>query len=315
MAEKVILEVKNLVKHFPSGSGAVRAVDDVSFSIKERETLGLVGESGCGKSTTGRLTLRLIEPTSGGIYFCGEDIAPIKRNEMNRLRREMQMVFQDPFSSLDPRKTIGDTIIRPLAVHNILPPKERFERGLELMKKVGLDPAWVNKFPHELDGGRRQRVGIARALALDPKYIVCDEPVSALDVSIQAQVLNLLQDLQEEMGLTYLFISHDLSVVRHLSDRIAVMYLGKMVELAEADELFDEPAHPYTKALLSAIPIPSLSVKREKILLEGDVPSSKKPPSGCRFHTRCPYKKDICVQEEPVLTEHTPRHFAACHLL
>ena len=309
-----ILEVKNLKKYFPSAGQPVKAVDDVSFDVYRGETLGLVGESGCGKSTTGRLTIKLTDSTAGSIKFAGEEITGIKGTKLRDLRRRMQIIFQDPFSSLDPRQTIGDTIGRPLKVHNLVPAKQRFETVLNLMEKVGLDPNWVNKYPHELDGGRRQRVGIARALAVNPEYIVCDEPVSALDVSIQAQVLNLLQDLQEEMGLTYLFISHDLSVVKHLSSRIAVMYLGKIVELCPADELFDHPAHPYTKALLSAIPVASIDVHRERIILPGDVPSPKNPPSGCRFHTRCPYATERCRCEEPPLVEHAPGHFAACHL-
>ncbi len=309
-----LLEVKDLKKYFPSAGQPVKAVDGVSFDVYRGETLGLVGESGCGKSTTGRLTIRLSDVTSGSVKFAGEEITGVKGAQLRDLRRKMQIIFQDPFSSLDPRKTIGDTIGRPLKVHNLVPAKERFETVISLMERVGLDPNWVNKFPHELDGGRRQRVGIARALAVNPEYIVCDEPVSALDVSIQAQVLNLLQDLQEEMGLTYLFISHDLSVVKHLSSRIAVMYLGKIVELCPADELFDHPAHPYTKALLSAIPVPSIDVHRERIILPGDVPSPKNPPSGCRFHTRCPYATEKCRCEEPQLKEHAPGHFAACHL-
>jgi len=314
MMKEKILDVKNLVKYFPSGKQPVQAVDRIDFDIYEGETLGLVGESGCGKSTTGRLTIRLIEPTAGTVLFRNQDVTQMRENRMKEMRREMQMIFQDPFSSLDPRKTIGDTIRRPIIVHNLLPKNEQFGRVLELMEKVGLDPNWVNKFPHELDGGRRQRVGIARALAVNPKYIVCDEPVSALDVSIQAQVLNLLQDLQEDMGLTYLFISHDLSVVKHLSNRIAVMYLGKIVEMASADDLFNAPMHPYTQALLSAIPIPSIDNKRDRILLEGDVPSPKDPPKGCRFHTRCPYAADRCRQEEPFSVEYAPQHFVACHL-
>lgn len=309
-----LLEVKDLKKYFPSAGQPVKAVDGVSFDVYRGETLGLVGESGCGKSTTGRLTIRLTDVTSGSVKFAGEEITGVKGAQLRDLRRKMQIIFQDPFSSLDPRKTIGDTIGRPLKVHNLVPAKERFDTVIALMERVGLDPNWVNKFPHELDGGRRQRVGIARALAVNPEYIVCDEPVSALDVSIQAQVLNLLQDLQEEMGLTYLFISHDLSVVKHLSSRIAVMYLGKIVELCPADELFDHPAHPYTKALLSAIPVPSIDVHRERIILPGDVPSPKNPPSGCRFHTRCPYATEKCRCEEPPLKEHAPGHFAACHL-
>ena len=310
-----LLEVKNLKKYFPSGSQVVKAVDDVSFDVYEGETLGLVGESGCGKSTTGRMTIRLLDSTAGSILYKGKDIAQLKGNELRDQRCKMQIIFQDPFSSLDPRKTIGETIGRPLQVHNLLPKAQRFERVLELMERVGLDPNWVNKYPHELDGGRRQRVGIARALAVNPEYIVCDEPVSALDVSIQAQVLNLPQDLQEEMGLTYLFISHDLSVVKHLSNRIAVMYLGKIVELATSDELFANQAHPYTQALLSAIPIPSIDEKPKRILLAGDVPSPKNPPSGCRFHTRCPYATERCKSEEPMLRDIGGGHCVACHLV
>ena len=310
-----LLEVKNLKKYFPSGSQVVKAVDDVSFDVYKGETLGLVGESGCGKSTTGRMTIRLLDSTEGSILYKGRDISTLKGNELRDQRCKMQIIFQDPFSSLDPRKTIGETIGRPLQVHNLVPKAQRFERVLELMEKVGLDPNWVNKYPHELDGGRRQRVGIARALAGNPEYIVCDEPVSALDVSIQAQVLNLLQDLQEELGLTYLFISHDLSVVKHLSNRIAVMYLGKIVELAESDELFARTEHPYTKALLSAIPIPSIDEKPQRILLQGDVPSPKNPPSGCRFHTRCPYATERCKQAEPELRDIGGGHYVACHLM
>ena len=310
-----LLEVKNLKKYFPSGTQVVKAVDDVSFDVYEGETLGLVGESGCGKSTTGRMTIKLLDSTAGSILYRGRDIAQLKGSELRDQRCRMQIIFQDPFSSLDPRKTIGETIGRPLQVHGLASRRQRFERVLELMERVGLDPNWVNKYPHELDGGRRQRVGIARALAVNPEYIVCDEPVSALDVSIQAQVLNLLQDLQEEMGLTYLFISHDLSVVKHLSNRIAVMYLGKIVELATSDELFANQAHPYTQALLSAIPIPSIGAKPKRILLQGDVPSPKNPPSGCRFHTRCPYATERCRQAEPQLQDIGGGHFVACHLM
>ena len=310
-----LLEVRNLKKYFPSGTQVVKAVDDVSFDVYEGETLGLVGESGCGKSTTGRMTIKLLDSTAGSILYRGRDIAQLKGSELRDQRCRMQIIFQDPFSSLDPRKTIGETIGRPLQVHGLASRRQRFERVLELMERVGLDPNWVNKYPHELDGGRRQRVGIARALAVNPEYIVCDEPVSALDVSIQAQVLNLLQDLQEEMGLTYLFISHDLSVVKHLSNRIAVMYLGKIVELATSDELFANQAHPYTQALLSAIPIPSIDAKPKRILLQGDVPSPKNPTSGCRFHTRCPYATERCRQEEPRLQDIGSGHFVACHLM
>lgn len=314
MAKK-LLQVNNLVKHFPSGNQIVKAVDGISFHIYEGETLGLVGESGCGKSTTGRLTLRLIEPTSGEVQFNGQDIIKYNKRQMKKLQREMQIIFQDPFASLDPRKTIGETIGRALAVHSLVSKHERYERVLDLMEKVGLDPRWVNRFPHELDGGRRQRVGIARALSVNPQYIVCDEPVSALDVSIQAQVLNLMQDLQEEMNLTYLFISHDLSVVKHVSNRVAVMYLGQIVELADSEELFQNPQHPYTKALLSAIPVPSIDKRRERIILQGDVPSPKNPPSGCRFHTRCPFAEERCQTEVPRFIEGEKDHFVACHLV
>ncbi|MDQ0252941.1 oligopeptide/dipeptide ABC transporter ATP-binding protein [Evansella vedderi] len=312
---QALLEVNNLVKHFTTGTQTVKAVDGISLSINQSETLGLVGESGCGKSTTGRLTLRLIESTSGEINFEGQNINDFNKRNMKKMRKEMQMIFQDPYASLDPRQTIGETIMRPLMVHQIGKKKDRYNQVLELMEKVGLDPRWVNRFPHELDGGRRQRVGIARALAVNPKYIVCDEPVSALDVSIQAQVLNLMQDIQEEFNLTYLFISHDLSVVKHVSDRIAVMYLGKIVELAEAEELFHNTQHPYTKALLSAVPVPTLEEKPHKIVLEGDVPSPKNPPSGCRFHTRCPFAEARCKVEEPELREVGSEHFVACHLV
>jgi peptide/nickel transport system ATP-binding protein len=314
IGKKEILKVDNLTKHFSSGSQVVKAVDGVSFTIHEGETLGLVGESGCGKSTTGRLTLRLIEPTSGSILFNNEEVTKMSSRGIKQMQKNAQIIFQDPFASLDPRKTIGETIARPLAIHKIVNKKEIFERVLDLMERVGLDPRWVNRYPHELDGGRRQRVGIARALSVNPQYIVCDEPVSALDVSIQAQVLNLMEDLQEEMGLTYLFISHDLSVVKHISDRIVVMYLGKVVEIAAADELFENPQHPYTQALLSAIPEPTLNRTREKIILKGDVPSPKNPPSGCRFHTRCPVATDLCKAQEPILRTTYEGHEVACHL-
>lgn len=310
---KELLKVENLTKHFPTGNSVVKAVDGVSFTIHEGETLGLVGESGCGKSTTGRLTLRLIEPTSGSVKFGDEDITQIGSRKLKKMQKEMQIIFQDPYASLDPRKTIGETIARPLAIHHIVSKKEQFDRVLDLMERVGLDPKLVNRYPHELDGGRRQRVGIARALSVNPRYIVCDEPVSALDVSIQAQVLNLMEDLQDEMGLTYLFISHDLSVVKHISDRIVVMYLGQVVEVAESDELFFNPQHPYTQALLSAIPEPSLNRKRKKIILKGDVPSPKNPPSGCRFHTRCPIATDLCKVQEPELKTADDGHQVACH--
>lgn len=315
-SKEKLLEIQQLVKHFPSGSQPVRAVDGVSFHIYRGETLGLVGESGCGKSTTGRLTLRLLEPTSGAVHYNGTNVLDLPDKQMKQLRKEMQIIFQDPYSSLDPRKSIGETIMRPLVVHKMGGGrKERMEQVVHLMEKVGLDPRWYHRYPHELDGGRRQRVGIARALALNPKYIVCDEPVSALDVSVQAQVINLMQDLQEEFDLTYLFISHDLSVVKHVSNRIAVMYLGEIVELAESEELFHHPLHPYTKALLSAVPSPSLDLRRERIILQGDVPSPKNPPSGCRFHTRCPFATELCQTTAPQLAEHGAEHFATCHYI
>ena len=311
-----LVEVKGLVKHFSVGNSVVKAVNGVDFDIYRGETVGLVGESGCGKSTTGRLTLRLIEATEGQISFEGKNLVDINKfKDLREMRRQMQIIFQDPFASLNPRDTIGETIGRPLDVHKIVSKRERQDRVTALMERVGLDPRWINRYPHELDGGRRQRVGIARALSVNPKYIVCDEPVSALDVSIQAQVLNLMQDLQEELGLTYLFISHDLSVVKHVSNRIAVMYLGEIVEFANSDEIFNNPQHPYTRALLSAIPIPSIDVKRDRIILQGDVPSPKNPPSGCKFHTRCPFAIDKCRSELPVLKDYASQHQVACHLV
>lgn len=312
--ENGLLQIDNLVKHFPSGTGAVRAVDGVSFTINSGETLGLVGESGCGKSTTGRMTLRLIEPTSGAIQFDGQDMMKLSGRQMKKMRQDMQIIFQDPFSSLDPRRTLGETIGKPMTIHGQYSKKEIHEKVLELMGMVGLDTRWFNRYPHELDGGRRQRVGIARALAVNPKYIVCDEPVSALDVSVQAQVLNLLQDIQEKLGITYLFISHDLGVVKHVSKRIAVMYLGQIVELADSNELFKHTQHPYTKALFSAIPVPSLHQRRERMIIQGDVPSPKSPPSGCRFHTRCPVAIERCKSEVPVLKTLSVGHQVACHL-
>ena len=311
-----LVEVKGLVKHFSVGNSVVKAVNGVDFDIYRGETVGLVGESGCGKSTTGRLTLQLIEATEGQISFEGKNLVDINKfKDLREMRRQMQIIFQDPFASLNPRDTIGETIGRPLDVHKIVSKRERQDRVTALMERVGLDPRWINRYPHELDGGRRQRVGIARALSVNPKYIVCDEPVSALDVSIQAQVLNLMQDLQEELGLTYLFISHDLSVVKHVSNRIAVMYLGEIVEFANSDEIFNNPQHPYTRALLSAIPIPSIDVKRDRIILQGDVPSPKNPPSGCKFHTRCPFAIDKCRSELPVLKDYASQHQVACHLV
>ena len=321
MAEK-LLEVKNLVKHFPVRGGVfsrvrahVRAVDGISFDIEEGETLGLVGESGCGKSTAGRSILRLIEPTSGEVIFKGTDIIGLDREKMRRLRREMQIIFQDPYASLNPRMTIGSIVGEPLTIHRIAKGKERDEQVASILQRVGLRPEHMRRYPHEFSGGQRQRVGIARALAMNPKLIIADEPVSALDVSIQAQVINLLQDLQKEYGIAYLIISHDLSVVQHVCDRIAVMYLGEIVEIAEADELIMSPRHPYTEALLSAVPVPDpgASKKKERIILRGDVPSPVNPPSGCRFHTRCPYKEDKCTTETPPLRAYSGGHMSACH--
>jgi oligopeptide transport system ATP-binding protein len=309
-----IVQIKNLVKHFPveNSEDVVRAVDDVSFDILAGETLGLVGESGCGKSTVGRCILRLYEPTSGEVLFEGQDITDLPNKEMQKLRREMQIIFQDPYASLNPRLTILSIVSEPLKIHGIGNKKEQKERVADLLTKVGLDPNYMFRYPHEFSGGQRQRIGIARALALNPKLIICDEPVSALDVSVQAQVVNLLQDLQAEFGLTYLFISHGLAVVEHISQRVAVMYLGKIVEIAEAEELYELPLHPYTKALLSAIPIPDPKQKRERIVLQGDVPTPINPPSGCRFRTRCPLAIPACAEVVPELREITKGHSAAC---
>ena len=290
-----LLEAIDLKKYFKTPRGMLHAVDDVSFTLERGKTLGIVGESGCGKSTTGRTILRLEEPTSGEVFFEGRDITKISKHEMRDLRKEMQLIFQDPFSSLDPRMTVSQAIEEPIKLAGLIKDKnERFRRVLHLMDTVGLARRLLNSYPHELDGGRRQRIGIARALALSPKFVVCDEPVSALDVSIQAQIINLLEELQKQLGLTYLFISHDLSVVRHISSHVAVMYLGKLVELADTDEIFDHPMHPYTQALLSAVPIPRLDVKRQRIILSGDVPSPINPKPGCRFAGRCQYCKDRC---------------------
>ena len=303
MANK-ILEVKNLKKYFATPKGMLHAVDDVTFTIEEGKTLGVVGESGCGKSTTGRAILRLHEPTSGEVIFNGENILTKNADEMRLLRRQMQLIFQDPYASLDPRNTVSEIIGEPLKLQKIIPDKaKRLEKVYELMETVGLAERLVNTYPHELDGGRRQRIGIARALAMEPKFIVCDEPVSALDVSIQAQILNLMQDLQEQMGLTYMFITHDLSVVHHFADDIAVIYLGQLIEKAPSGQLFDKPTHPYTQALLSAIPVPSLNKKRERILLKGEITSPINPKPGCRFAARCPYATDRCRSEEPKLKE------------
>lgn len=309
----VLLEVRNLKKYFKTPKGMLHAVDDVSFTIERGKTLGVVGESGCGKSTTGRTILRLTEPTSGEVLFEGKDIGKLSGSEMRKKRTEMQIIFQDPFSSLNPRKTVCETIMEPLKLNHILNnSSERMERVLEIMETVGLAHRLVNAYPHELDGGRRQRIGIARALALNPKFIVCDEPVSALDVSIQAQILNLMTELQEKMGLTYMFITHDLSVVNHFSDDIAVMYLGKLIEKAPSEELFANPTHPYTKALLSAIPVPSLHKRRERVLLKGEITSPINPKPICRFANRCPDVTERCLNEEPKLKEISKGHFVSC---
>ncbi len=309
-----LLTVRNLVKHFPvdNSNDVVQAVDDVSFHLTQGETLGLVGESGCGKSTVGRCLLRLIEPTSGEVLFEGKNIVGLPNNEMQLLRREMQIIFQDPYASLNPRLSIRSIVAEPLKIHGIGNKSEQNERVADLLKKVGLDPKYADRYPHEFSGGQRQRIGIARALALDPKLIICDEPVSALDVSVQAQVVNLLQQLQDDLGLTYLFISHGLAVVEHISDRVAVMYLGKIVEICDAAELYEDPLHPYSEALLSAIPIPDPKQKRQRIVLTGDVPTPINPPSGCRFRTRCPIAIDECASVEPELREIKLGHFAAC---
>lgn len=321
MDKEVLLEVKELTKHFPIRKGvifskqvgSVQAVDNVSFQIKEGETLGLVGESGCGKSTTGRLILRIIEATAGEIYFMGHNIRAASPTELRILRRNMQIIFQDPYESLNPKMTVGEIIGEPLEIHRIANGKAKQHRVEELLEVVGLQPLHARRYPHEFSGGQRQRIGVARALALNPKLIICDEPVSALDVSIQAQVINLLQDLQKEFGLTYLFIAHDLNVVKHISRRVAVMYLGKIMEVAEKNELYNRPLHPYTTALLSAIPIPDPQVKRNRIILEGDVPSPINPPAGCRFHTRCRNAGEKCQKEEPVLRDSGNDHLVACH--
>ena len=310
-----ILAVKHLKKYFQTPRGLLHAVDDVSLSIERGKTLGVVGESGCGKSTTGRCILRLIEPTSGEVTFDGRDVVRLSARELKALRKDMQIIFQDPYASLDPRKSVSQIISEPIIINKLLTGKKQIEdRVFQLMETVGLAERLVNTYPHELDGGRRQRIGIARALALEPKFIVCDEPVSALDVSIQAQILNLLKELQENMGLTYIFITHDLSVVNYFSDDILVMYLGKMMEKAPSEKLFDNPLHPYTKALLSAIPIPSIHNRPERIILPGEITSPIDPPEGCRFAQRCAYCTDKCLRETPPYVEAEPDHFVACHL-
>jgi len=319
----ILVDVKNLKVHFPVTAGLifqrkiadVKAVDGISFDIRKGETLGLVGESGCGKSTTGRAILQLYRPTEGEVKFGQTELTQLQGNDLRRMRRQMQMIFQDPYASLNPRMSVGAIVGEPLAIHGLAKGAGRRERVAELMRIVGLNPYYAGRFPHEFSGGQRQRVGVARALAVEPEFIVCDEPVSALDVSIQAQIINLLEDLQDQFGLTYLFIAHDLSVVRHISDRVVVMYLGKLMELTGRDELYENPLHPYTKALLSAVPVPDPSVEsqRERIILTGDVPSPLRPPSGCVFHTRCPIAIDECRQEIPEWREISKDHWVACH--
>ena len=316
-----LVEVRSLTKHFPVKGGVlqrtqawVKAVDNVSLTIRRGETLGLVGESGCGKTTIGRMLLRLIEPTSGQVFFDGRDISGLTNSELKPFRRDMQIIFQDPFSSLDPRTPIGASIAEGLRAHGMKNGQQRFERVLDIMRTVGLEDYHARRYPHEFSGGQRQRIGIARALILRPKFIVCDEPVSALDVSIQSQVLNLLRRLQHEFNLTYLFVAHNMSVVEHISDRVAVMYLGKIVELTDRDDLYRDPQHPYTQALMSAIPVPNPALKRRRVVLSGDVPSPLRPPPGCRFHTRCPLSFDRCKVEEPPLIDLGGNHLAACHL-
>ncbi len=321
---EILLKVEDLKMHFPiyrgvfqRQVGAVRAVDGISFDVYRGETLGLVGESGCGKSTTGRTILQLYKPTDGQIHFEGADLVTLHGEDMRRMRRKMQMIFQDPYASLNPRMTVEQIVGEPLMVHNVATGKEIEERVKHLLELVGLNPAFSTRYPHEFSGGQRQRVGVARALALQPSFIICDEPISALDVSIQAQVVNLLEELQEQFNLTYLFIAHDLSMVRHISKRVAVMYLGVIVELTDRDELYSSPLHPYTQALLSAVPIPDpvLDAQRKRTILEGDVPSPANPPSGCRFRTRCPIAQSVCAESRPEFREVKPGHFVACHLV
>ncbi len=322
-ADTPLVQVRHLKKYFPIHSGLiiqrhvgdVKAVDDVSFDIYQGETLGLVGETGCGKTTVGRTMLRLYEPTSGQIIFEGRDITALREGDLRRTRARMQMIFQDPYASLNPRMTVGSIISAPLDVHGVEKGKKKRERVQELLRMVGLNPDFVNRYPHEFSGGQRQRIGIARALAVNPALIVCDEPISSLDVSIQAQVVNLLEELQAQLGLTYLFIAHDLSMVRHISNRMAVMYLGKIVELADRDEIYTHSLHPYTQALMSAVPVPDPDIAkgRRRVILEGDIPSPANPPVGCNFNTRCPIAQDICFKDEPEYREIKPKHWVACH--
>jgi len=322
-ADGELLRVEHLKMYFPITQGIilqrqvgwVKAVDDISFTVNRGETLGLVGESGCGKSTTGRAILQLYKPTDGTVNFLGKSLTTLSGGDLRRMRREMQMIFQDPYASLNPRMTVGSIIGEPLEIHNLARGREKQERVQELLRIVGLNPYFANRYPHEFSGGQRQRIGVARALAVEPEFIVADEPISALDVSIQAQIINLLEELQDKFKLTYLFIAHDLSVVRHISDRVAVMYLGKIVELGDRIDLYERPLHPYSQALLSAVPIPDPAVetKRKRIILTGDVPSPVNPPSGCRFHTRCWKAQQICSEVDPEFIEHAPRHWAACH--
>ena len=325
-AEKIsLVQVRNLKKYFPimhgmiiqQHIGDVKAVDGLSFDIYKGETLGLVGETGSGKTTVGRTILRLYEPTEGTISFDGVDIASLSESELRKMRQRMQMIFQDPYASLNPRMTVGSIIAAPLEVHNVVKGRAKHERVQELLKLVGLNAEFVNRYPHEFSGGQRQRIGIARALAVNPDLVVCDEPISSLDVSIQAQVVNLLEDLQQRLGLTYLFIAHDLSMVRHISDRMAVMYLGKIVELADRNEIYLKPLHPYTQALMSAVPVPDpdIAEQRHRIILEGDLPSPSNPPVGCNFNTRCPFAQEICFQEDPEFKEEKPEHWVACHFV
>lgn len=321
MNDDILLDVKNLKKYFIKDVGIVtkklqnvKAVDGISFYIKKGETLGLVGESGCGKSTAGRTIMRLYDPTAEEIIYNGIDVAKLSQKDFMSYRKKIQMIFQDPYASLDPRMTVADIIGEPMDIHNLASGKERQERIFELLEKVGLGKNHANRYPHEFSGGQRQRIGIARALSVMPEFIICDEPISALDVSIQAQIVNMLEDLQNEIGLTYLFIAHDLSMVRHISNRVGVMYLGNLMEVTSSNELYNNPLHPYTVALLSSIPVPNPRITKKNIILEGDVPSPLNPPSGCKFRTRCKYAKDICSEEEPTLRDLGGEHFVACHL-